>query len=254
MQSKQKPYPVCNFKEYRPSRNPYYKSLQELAKTSSRPLAILDHACEEWRGKWRTYLNLPESASLTLELGAYHGETLISQAKAYPERGHIGVEWKYKQCFKAAKKSGDEKLNNICFLRANISRLSWMFNPGEIDRVIILFPDPWSKSAHQKWRLLNPGFFRILGCHLKTGARVFIKTDHAEYFEYIGQSIREAACFDFNPNEEEVGEFWQKIPPTPFQKIFLRQGRNDFYSYALIRNTQLVVPPEPVQNVLGLSV
>lgn len=244
-------YPVTNYQDYRPSRNPYFEVLGALEKSSAKPLALLDASTEKNRGSWRQYFGVPESAELELELGCYHGETLHALAKQSPERVHLGVEWKYKQCFKAAKKAADQKLTNLCFLRANISRLPWMVAPGEVNRVFIFFPDPWSKSTHQKWRVLHAGFFRALGCLLNEGAELFLKTDHPDYAVYIQESLAEAGCF--SPlSEERAAKVWARVPPTPFEKIFLRQGLK-IHPFALVRNAEKVIPPEPVQDILGFA-
>jgi tRNA (guanine-N7-)-methyltransferase len=250
----QKEYPRNNYDSYRKSRNPYFEKLENLAKVEPRPLARLDAATEQFRGVWRQYFGVSADAQLELELGAYHGETLSAMAKANSKGIFLGVEWKYKQCFVAAKKAADQSLDNLCFLRANMSRLAWMVAPGEVNRVFILFPDPWSKATHQKWRVLHPGFFKTLGCLLAPGAELFIKTDHADYFEYIKDSLRQAACFD-SMDTSKASPTWDRIPPTPFEKIFLRQGRarDDFFKLALVRNAETVVPPQPVWKILEIS-
>jgi tRNA (guanine-N7-)-methyltransferase len=118
-----------------------------------------------------------------------------------------------------------------------------------VDRIWILFPDPWSKASHQKWRVLHPGFLRLLGCLLAEGKELMIKTDHAEYAAYIAESLREAGCFDFLP-EAKAQELWSFIPPTPFERIFLRQGL-PIHAFALARNAEVVVPPAEMQQILS---
>lgn len=248
-----KEYPRCNFDEYRPSRNPYYQVLLDYEKNASpRPRALLDGSTERQRGAWRRFFGVDETTELVLELGAYHGETLNHIALQNPKSIHIGVEWKYKQSFVAARKAGAQNINNICFLRANMARLPWIFAPGEVDRVLMFFPDPWSKGKHQKNRTLNPDFLRTLGYLLKEGAEFFIKTDHNEYAAYIQESLAEAKCFDPLP-EARGREMFASIPPTPFEKIFQRQGLPPANAFALVRNSQQVVPPLPVQDILGFA-
>lgn len=240
-----KAYPASNYKEYRPTKNPYFDKIREFSDASATLLADAD--TERFKGKWRARLGKPETAFLELELGAYHGETSIHLAKTNPDNAHLGVEWKYKQCFKAGKKAKDVQLTNLTFLRANIARLSWMIAPGEVDRVWVLFPDPWSKAPQQKWRVLRPDFFRILGTLLHAGKELMIKTDHAEYAEHIAESIKEAGCFDtMSPERAEM--VWKLIPPTPFERIFLRQ-KLPIYSFSLVRNAKLVTLPEEVKDV-----
>lgn len=251
-----KAYPVSNYQDYRkyqdkarPSRNPYWQKIRDFRGDKKFCTVLADEFTEEQRGKWREYFGMAQDAFLNVELGSYHGETSIHLAKTNPKNAHIGVEWKYKQCFMGGKKAQDQKLQNLTFLRANNARLPWMFAPGEIDRVWVLFPDPWSKLAQNKWRLLQPGFFRLLGNMLAEGKELMIKTDHEEYSQFIAASILEAGCFD-PMDAEKAKANWSLIPPTPFERIFLRQGLPTF-PFALVRNSKQVIAPAEVQEILA---
>jgi tRNA (guanine-N7-)-methyltransferase len=243
-----KSYPVSNYRDYSPTRNPYGAIIAGFIAEPGPATLLADHDTEKCKGQWRSRFGLPKTARLELELGAYHGETSNHLARTQPASAHLGIEWTYKQCFMGGKKARDQGLNNITFLRANNARLPWMIAQGEVDRVWILFPDPWGKTAQGKWRLLQPGFLCMLGCLLDEGKELMIKTDHENYAQFIGESIREAGCFDLMP-EERAAANWALIPPTPFERIFLRQ-KLPIYSYALTRNSKLVAAPEEVQHVL----
>lgn len=247
-----KAYPTCNYEDYRPSRNPYYDRMKSYKGSMAQPTGLSDEQTEEHRGKWRNFFGKPATSFLQLELGTYHGETSLHLAQQNPEQSFIGMEWKFKQCFKAAKKAKDNGLTNLCFLRGNISRLPWVVAPGEVDRVWILFPDPWSKASHQKHRVFHEGFFRTLGVLLNEGKEVLIKTDHAEYADYIRKAVAESGAFSPMP-EDRAQAIWQSIPPTPFEKMFIKQGLK-FTSLAFLRNQNLVVPPLEVQEVLAAPV
>lgn len=243
-----KNFPYCNYENYRPSRNPYFKIMKDFSEKCARPTGFVDENTEQNRGRWREYFQKPHNAFLQLELGTYHGETLIDLATRAPDQAFLGIEWKFKQCYKAAKKARDRGLENICFLRANMSRLPWVVAPGEVDRVWVLFPDPWSSASHQKHRVLHPGFVRILGALLHEGKELMIKTDHKEYGEYIQNSVAEAGCFS-PMDKERAASLWSTLKPTPFEKIFARQGAS-FYSFAYVRNSLKVEPPEEVREII----
>lgn len=245
-----KAYPVSNYREYSPTKNPYGAKIQAYLDQGATVL-LADQDTEKHKGRWRERFGLPATARLELELGAYHGETSNHLARTNPEAAHLGVEWKYKQCFMGGKKARDQGLKNVTFLRANIARLPWMFGMGEVDRVWVLFPDPWSKLSQSKHRLLQPGFLRVLGCLLDEGKELMLKTDHPEYAAYIAEALKEAGCFEPLP-EERARANWALIPPTPFERIFLRQ-KLPIYPFALRRNSKLVAAPEEVQHVLTRS-
>lgn len=245
--AKAKVYPIANYRDYTPSKNPYNFKIREFAAPETFAQVLADEHTEKFKGKWRERFQKPD-ARLELELGTYHGETLNHLARTNPANIHLGIEWKYKMCFMGGKKARDQGLTNVTHLRANIARLPWIFERGEIDRVWILFPDPWGKLSQSKWRLLQPNFFRMLACLLPEGKELMIKTDHQEYSQFIAESLREAACFDPLP-EEKARAGWALIPPTPFERIFLRQGL-PIYPFALARNGKRIVPPAEVEHVL----
>lgn len=243
--SMSKEYPVANFAEYRASRNPYAEKIAAFTDDASVFSPLLgDVATEAHRGKWREYFSLPQTAFLNLELGAYHGETSHHLAHTNPGAAHLGIEWKHKQCFKAGKKARDQGLKNVSFLRANSARLPWMFASGEVDRVWVLFPDPWSKASQHKWRLLQPEFFQILAWLLHENKELMIKTDHPEYANFIKESIASVPYFSYLP-QERAAAIWSLIPPTPFERIFLRQGLS-IHSFSLVRNSIPAALPERV--------
>jgi tRNA (guanine-N(7)-)-methyltransferase len=245
-----KVYPVCNYRDYTPTKNPYGRKIADFVQAGARTI-LADADTEAHKGKWRARFQKPATARLELELGAYHGETTNHLGRTNPDSVCLGVEWKYKQCFLGAKKARDQGLRNVTHLRANMARLPWMFAQGEVDRVWMLFPDPWSKSSQNKHRLLQPGFFRLLGSLLDEGKELMLKTDHEEYSQFIAASLAEAGCFD-PMGEERARANWALIPPTPFERIFLRQ-KLPIYSFALVRNRQVVVAPQEVQHVLSRS-
>lgn len=244
-----KTYPVSNYQPYRPTRNPYGEKIRQFQLEAKTLLG--DDDTEKHRGRWREYFGLPPTAFLQLELGCYHGETSNHLARTHPDGGQLGMEWTYKQCFMGGKKAKDQGLKNVAFLRANMARLPLVIAPGEVNRVWILFPDPWSKSAHQKWRVLNPLFFQTLASLLSEGAELMIKTDHQDYAEFIATAWPVCGGFEPMENPEPI---WKLIPPTPFERIFLRQGRapESFFRFSLRRNGKLISAPEEVQKVLPL--
>lgn len=244
-----KPYPLNNYEPYRESGHPYAGKFVDLPKLP--PTGLTCTSTEKHRGKWREFFGAGPEQKLHLEIGCYHGESLLEMAKQNPDELFVGVEWKFKEAYKASDKAVRSKLPNLVFLRANIARLPWIFAPGELDRVWILFPDPWPKFAHHKWRVLHADFFRSLGLSLREGSEVMIKTDHCDYASFIGSELKAANCFD-NLNDDEADTIWNTFPPTPFEKIFFKKSEPTFI-YSLRRNSNRIVPPAPLQEIFATT-
>jgi tRNA (guanine-N7-)-methyltransferase len=55
---------------------------------------------------------------------------------------------------------------------------------ASLDRLFIMFPDPWHKARHNKRRLIQPAFVADLARVLKPGAAFRFATDWADYAEW----------------------------------------------------------------------
>ena len=53
-----------------------------------------------------------------------------------------------------------------------------------LDRLFLLFPDPWPKARHHKRRLVQPAFVDELARVLKPGGRLRFATDWAGYADW----------------------------------------------------------------------
>lgn len=243
--SLERPYPLTNYEPYRPSRNPYAEKFQVLPARA--PTGFTCEATEAKRGQWRKFFGAEPGQRLNLEIGIYHGETIVEMGERYPHEFFLGIEWSFREAYKATEKAMRRELHNVVILRANAARLPWIFAPGEIDRVWISFPDPWPKLAQQKWRMLHADFFRSLALLLDPGKELLLKTDDSDYAAFINRELTEAGAFD--PLEDSLGSaLWDLQPLTPFERIFLRNS-SPFFRWALARNPKAVPIPAPVQAI-----
>ena len=92
---------------------------------------------------------------------------------------------------RATRKRDRARLGNLHFIQAE-ARLFLETLPSEIrfSDVYVLFPDPWPKLRHHKHRILRPEFLTRLAPRMAPGARLFFRTDHADYFADALKTIR----------------------------------------------------------------
>ncbi|MBI1361299.1 MAG: tRNA (guanosine(46)-N7)-methyltransferase TrmB [Alphaproteobacteria bacterium] len=116
-----------------------------------------------------------------LEIGFGGGEHLAGQAALHRDIGFLGAEPFLDGVAKVLADIEREGLTNVRLRRGDARLLVEQLAPRSIDRVFILFPDPWPKTRHRKRRLIQPEFLDALSRILKPGARLRFATDWADY-------------------------------------------------------------------------
>lgn len=122
-----------------------------------------------------------EAREAWLEIGFGGGEHLAGQAALHPEAGILGAEPFLEGVAKLLAEIEFRGLSNVRLRRGDARELVEQLGAGTIDRVFILFPDPWPKTRHRKRRLIQPDFVAELARVTKPGARLRFATDWADY-------------------------------------------------------------------------
>jgi tRNA (guanine-N7-)-methyltransferase len=180
------PQKIAKSSHYHSSSNCYHHKLQEFP-----GLVYADDATESYRGSWRKQFQAPNryDAPLYVEIGCNAGHVILPWAQTHTNHLYVGLDWKFKSIFRAAEKASQKGLSNLLFLRAHARHLDSIFAPSEISGFFVFFPDPWSKRAQQKNRLMTPQYLETLASLLQPQGILHIKTDHAAYFESIVKMI-----------------------------------------------------------------
>ncbi len=125
----------------------------------------------------------PEGGGLVLEIGSGHGHFLTAYAAANPAALCIGVDLLEERIERANRKRDRARLSRLHFLHADARALLAVLPPHIIlERIFVLFPDPWPKRRHHKNRIIEPRVLAALARHARPGAELCFRTDHEEYF------------------------------------------------------------------------
>lgn len=123
----------------------------------------------------------PGVREIVLEIGFGGGEHLVAQAAAHPERGCMGVEPFLNgvgSCLRHIEEAG---LTNVRLHMGDARDVIAALPEASLDRVDILFPDPWPKARHHKRRLVQADFVASLARVVRPGGEVRFATDWANY-------------------------------------------------------------------------
>jgi tRNA (guanine-N7-)-methyltransferase len=153
-----------------------------------------------------------------LEIGCGHGHFLAAYAAAHPTQCCAGIDLITKRLQKSDRKREKRDLNNLHFLKAEGREFIDALDPTiRLNRIFILFPDPWPKKRHHKRRLIQEDFLSALGAHTSLGANIYFRTDFQPYYEWTSEKIEcspnwaldEKGCWPFEEEsyfEQILGE------------------------------------------------
>jgi tRNA (guanine-N7-)-methyltransferase len=170
-----------------------------------------------------------------VEIGTGKGGFLLRRAQACPERNFLGIEWASKFFRFAADRLRRWGVQNVRMVRTDASHFIRVQCPRQsLSALHVYHPDPWPKKRHHKRRLFQKPFVDAAVACLTAGGRLFVQTDHAEYFESISRLLREhpeLEGIDFS--DPDFGIDPDSIA-TNFEVKYLREGR-EMYRIAVMR-------------------
>jgi tRNA (guanine-N7-)-methyltransferase len=180
----------------------------------------------------------PAPGQVWLEIGFGGAEHLLWQAQHNDGVGLIGCEPFADGVAKALVAIEEKSLTNIRLHPDDARDLLRWLPVASIDRVFILFPDPWPKRRHVKRRLVNKELLAALAQVMRPGAELRIATDIADYLRTI--LIAFSAQRDFAWCCEAPADWSRRAadwPPTRYEGKALREGRRCYYlSFVRTRN------------------
>ena len=125
-----------------------------------------------------------------LEIGFGGGEHMAEQAARRPDVRHLGAEPFWNGAASALRHIEERGLANVRLHVGDARDLTAALPDASLERVFILFPDPWPKARHHKRRLVQPAFAAELARVLKPGGRLRFATDWADYADRALETLR----------------------------------------------------------------
>lgn len=139
-----------------------------------------------------------------LEIGFGYGENMLHLAKKYSNTLILGCEIYQPGISNLLQQIETKKINNIQIFDKNIYFLFKKIRKDSINKVFLLFPDPWPKKRHFKRRIVSALLLKKLEYILKTNGELYIATDSKNYLKKIFEEFFNNKAFlwaNLKPNE-----------------------------------------------------
>lgn len=135
----------------------------------------------DYKGIWNNVFS--NNNPIYIEIGMGKGDFIVENAKNNPDINYIGIEKYDSVIVRAIQKSNELELDNLKLIRLDAIFLDKVFDK-EVDLIYLNFSDPWPKDRHEKRRLTSYNFLSIYDNIFKDRARIEMKTDNIDLFNY----------------------------------------------------------------------
>ena len=152
---------------------------------------------------------MPEASEAWLEIGFGGGEHLAEQAQRNPDAVMIGCEPFLNGVASVLRHIDDRGLTNVRIHADDGRDVLNAIPDASLDRVMILFPDPWHKVRHNKRRLLNEETAAQIARVLKPGGRLRFVTDWKDYAGWALERLNRTPGLVWLANEADD---WRVAP------------------------------------------
>jgi tRNA (guanine-N7-)-methyltransferase len=175
----------------------------------------------------------PRPAQLWLEVGFGSGEHALAQIAAHPEAGLIasevfdnGICSLLSHLVPEGGEAAAPLPGNLRLWTDDARTLLRLLPDRSLDRLFLLFPDPWPKARHAKRRFVHPALLPLLARVLKPGAEWRAASDDPTYQAWVAEVMAAQTLFDARPPVTGRPPDW---PATRYEAKALREGRTPRY-------------------------
>jgi tRNA (guanine-N7-)-methyltransferase len=152
----------------------------------------------------------PDAAEVWLEIGFGGGEHMAAQAARRPDTLILGAEPFQNGVASALRHIDEAALTNVRVLDGDARELMAHLPDASLERIFVLFPDPWPKNRHNKRRIVQAETVAEFARLLKPGGTLRFASDWADYVDWSLQRFIANPAFRW---PAERADDW-RVPPT----------------------------------------
>ena len=139
----------------------------------------------------------PDSKKIIMEIGFGMGEATALIGRDFPNDGFLAVEVHFPGVGKLMARIEELGLKNIRIMETDVHPLfEEHLDDESLDGIHLFFPDPWPKKKHQKRRIVNTDFLKLIAPKIKPEGFIHIATDWVPYAEVIEEVFAASEIFE----------------------------------------------------------
>ncbi|MEO0422946.1 MAG: tRNA (guanosine(46)-N7)-methyltransferase TrmB [Pseudomonadota bacterium] len=163
-------------------------------------------------------------APCCVDIGFGNGASLLWHAERFPEQNFLGIEVYPPGVGRALNGIEERGLSNVRIAQQDaVEVFEHRLAPDAIDRVMLLFPDPWPKKRHHKRRIVQPAFLDLVSRALRPDGILHMATDWAPYGEAMIEVADAHAGLERVVDEAQLAAATTR-PQTHFERRGERLG------------------------------
>lgn len=171
-------------------------------------------------------------AERRMEIGFGGAEHLVHEAQERPDAGLIGCEPFLNGVAKLLAQIEAKDLANIRVHHGDARDILVRLPNASLDRIDVLYPDPWPKWRQRKRRFLSEPNLREIARVLKVGGALRFATDIDDYAGWVlarTARMREFVWREAQPGARAWTQPWPNWPGTRYEAKAFREGRRPVY-------------------------
>ena len=216
--------------------------VNNMARIAKKPQFEAFNQLNNCYGKWQKHKGSLDDwrqldKALMLEVGAGTAKISQSFSRHNPNWQVIALDQRSERLYKAARFTD---LDNLIFLQTDLKDLEQFIDLSQqVDLLWLGFPDPYPNSRQAKHRLTSSRHIDILSQLLKSQARLRLKTDDLNFYNYSRDMFENRSDFRICQQESDLSADRYEIYSVDVQTItdyeyrFLDQQRPICYLEAV---------------------
>ena len=168
--------------------------------------------------------------AFVVEIGFGGGEHVLDEAAARPQAGFLGCEPFVNGIAKCLARIDRDRIDNVRLFMGDGLDILRRLPDASVDRVELLYPDPWPKRRQRKRRFVSPESLAEIARVLKPGGEFRFASD---IDDYVGWTLARALASPSLAWTAREAQDWTNPWPgwrsTRYEEKAKREGRPSSY-------------------------